>query len=232
VAKTKAMAVDAATRIGLDWHAASNAGPRAENQDRASAVEPNDGRIAQRGVLLIVCDGVGGGQGGREAAETAVRAAHDAYYGADGAGVRAWLEAATRIANERVRELARASNQPGMATTIVMAAVLGGRLFTAHVGDSRAYLLRGGVLRAVTEDHRWVQEQRTQGIVEANAGEMRNMITRSLGAAANNTPVVSEGVALSIGDRVMLCTDGLHGVVACCTDAGPAAAAGYPTGGL
>jgi serine/threonine protein phosphatase PrpC len=213
VIKKKAMARDAVTGIGMTWSASSHVGPRTENQDRAFVVERQHDGIAHRGVLLIVCDGVGGSQGGRQAAETAARVAHETYYSATGAGVRTWLNIAVATAHEHVRELGRASNQTSMATTIVMTVVSGGRLYTAHVGDSRAYLLRSGALQALTEDHSWVNEQRSRGIAVPNAHEMRSVITRSLGSAANNTPVVSDGVDLIPGDRVVLCSDGLHGAV-------------------
>ena len=159
--------------------------------------------------------GVGGELGGRDASEAAATVARSAYYSVPGDDPGAWLVGAISEAHKAVKERAVSTGFTGMATTIVMAAVQGGRLYMAHVGDSRAYLLRNGRLDALTRDHSWVNAQAGMFGSEREMREstMRNVITRSLGSASNNTPDVAAPMALMTGDRVMLCTDGLHGVV-------------------
>ena len=179
--------------LPMIWKDATDPGPRPDNQDRVLTTQPGDPLIDKRGVVLVVCDGVGGELGGRDASEAAATVARSAYYSVPGDDPGAWLVGAISEAHKAVKERAVATGFTGMATTIVMAAVHGGRLYMAHVGDSRAYLLRNGRLEALTRDHSWVNEQAGMFGSEREMREsnMRNVITRSLGSAPNNTPEVA-----------------------------------------
>jgi serine/threonine protein phosphatase PrpC len=126
------------------------------------------------------------------------------------------LASAIHLANRKVFETA-ASNaeQKGMGATIVAAWIDAQRLSLAHVGDSRAYLLRGGSLDQVTADHSLVAEKVRVGILtpqEADASEMQSVLTRAVGT--NSTVEVdTDEQALVVGDFVLLCSDGLTRMV-------------------
>ena len=126
------------------------------------------------------------------------------------------LASAIHLANRKVFETA-ASNaeQRGMGATIVAAWIDAQRLSLAHVGDSRAYLLRGGSLDQVTADHSLVAEKVRVGILtpqEADASEMQSVLTRAVGT--NSTVEVdTDEQALVVGDFVLLCSDGLTRMV-------------------
>jgi protein phosphatase len=170
--------------LGLAWGKHSHQGPRAENQDAVIVVGPRDPQIARKGVLMIVCDGVGGAQGGRRASEIASNVAYQAFYADPSADPRVSIENAIRKANAAVKE------EASMATTIVVTVVVGNSLFVGHVGDSRAYLFHAdGRNERITRDHSWVHEQVERGVLteqQAKENPMRSVITRSLGAASNN----------------------------------------------
>ncbi len=117
-------------------------------------------------------------------------------------------------ANQLILSEAHGESQ-GMGTTLTVAAVQGGLLHLAHVGDSRAYLLRKGVLRQLTQEHSWVGEEMRAGRITPEEDEShprRNLLTRALGAE-ESVVVDIDSLKLKDGDRLLLCSDGLHGVV-------------------
>lgn len=126
------------------------------------------------------------------------------------------LIAAVRIANGRVIEAMKKDPRlRGMGTTVVASLFDGSVLSVAHVGDSRAYLLRDGAISRVTNDHSWVFEQVRAGMLteeEAERHPFRNVITRALGGAPSVVPDAAE-FDLQEGDQVLLCSDGLTGMV-------------------
>jgi protein phosphatase len=102
-----------------------------------------------------------------------------------------------------------------MGTTVVACMAENDTMSVAHVGDSRAYLIREGQLSRITNDHSWVFEQVQAGMLteaEAEKHPLRNVITRALGGALQVTPDASEIVARP-GDVFLLCSDGLTGMV-------------------
>ncbi len=200
-------------RISLQWGAHTNRGPRPENQDSYSLPNQAEQDKCQFGVLLVVCDGVGGAVGGSEAAQVAASASQSAFYSSDGpASPRERLEWAIGQANEEILRIAERRHQPQMATTIVAACVQDDRLYIAYAGDSRAYIFRGGRLRLLTSDHSAVIEDANRGLIamsDVDRVNYRNIITRSLGPAANGQ-LEHRLESLRPGDRVLLCTDGLY----------------------
>jgi protein phosphatase len=176
---------------------------RAHNEDRYLAAPP----------LLAVADGMGGAQAGEVAAGVAVE--HLEGLGPEPSPHA--LRAAIVEANEAIRRMAAEDpERAGMGTTVT-AALLGdgGRLELMHVGDSRAYLLRAGELRQLTEDHSVVAELVRRGSIapeEAEVHPQRNVITRALGAE-DGVEVDRTEVSLEPGDVIVLCTDGLCGYV-------------------
>jgi serine/threonine protein phosphatase PrpC len=105
----------------------------------------------------------------------------------------------------------------GMGTTLTGAYVVGGNLFVVHVGDSRCYLYRGGKLQQITRDHTLAQEMADAGqISQQSAGRhrMRNVLTRYIGGSDGNIQSEVHWLPLVTADRVLLCSDGLNGMVA------------------
>lgn len=185
---------------------------RPHNED-AHLVEPGHG-------LFAVADGMGGHAAGEVASRLAIEAVRDMLStGADGGGdegVDALLRRAIQEANRRIAETIR--NKPeyyGMGTTLVIGLVEQDRLWIAHVGDSRAYLLRDGSMKLLTSDHSLVNELVRLGILsreKAASDPRRNVVTRALGSGASVVPDVSQEVLLP-GDVLLLCSDGLNTMV-------------------
>ena len=200
----------------LTWKTGTNQGPRKENQDCVLAVLPQNPQIAAKGVLLLVCDGVGGEEGGHIAANAAGNEAMRAYYEEPAADPLQAIQIAIERAQSAVH--GEATSQPrfgNMATTIVMAAICNDRLYLGHVGDSRAYIFRNGQLAQLTRDHTFVNAQVESGgmtIEQAKRSIYKSTLVRSLGARGNHIPDFRTEL-LQPGDRVLLCSDGLYGVV-------------------
>jgi PPM family protein phosphatase len=174
------------------------------------------------GLYLAVTDGMGGPAGGAQAAALASRAFFHALEAneADSEGretpMSERLAQAARLAHARVQSAAREDLRlQGMGTTLTAAGLRGGSLHLVQVGDSRAYLLRGGTLRQLTRDQSVVQAMVDAGRLseeEARVSPQRNVILQALGVEGALDPVTSE-VELEAGDTVLLCTDGLSGVL-------------------
>lgn len=186
--------------------------------EAAGATDPGRVRRANEDALLysapagafVVCDGMGGAQGGatasRLAAESALAVLADAEPGT------AALAEAVRSANSRVYAGARGRRDlEGMGTTLVALLVGKGTAWVGHVGDSRCYLYRGGSLQRLTSDHSFVEEQMRIGRMtreQARRSPMRNVITRAVGTRAEVAAEVVE-VELADGDLFLLASDGL-----------------------
>ena len=208
------------------WHVlgagATACGPvRRENQD-AFRIVPMEGV----GIGLILADGMGGHSGGGEAAQAAVAAAADRLAEPDGGGDR--LREAVSLANDAVAGVRRLlGGNPG--TTMIAAVVAGGRLSLAHVGDSRAYLLRRGEATQLTSDHSLTGEQVRAGTLAPEAARhdpRRNYVTRAL-LGDPVEPDFAE-LALDPDDVVVLCSDGLWEPLADVEIAGLAGAPAAP----
>lgn len=175
-------------------------------------------------VLLAVADGMGGAAAGEVASKVAievvdetVRRYVDAFNeGQQVVGIGSLLEKAVRLANRRIYATAlRGDGRRGMGTTLTCMALLGERAYLGHVGDSRAYLVRGSRVYQLTKDHSWVEEQIDAGLLteaQAERHEWRNLITRALGTKPQVAPDLAE-MTVASGDVVVLSTDGLHGLL-------------------
>jgi serine/threonine protein phosphatase PrpC len=126
------------------------------------------------------------------------------------------LASAIHLANRKIFEMASANpEQMGMGATVVAAWIDGQRLSLAHVGDSRAYLLRAGSLAQLTADHSLVAEKVRIGIMtpqEADSSEYQSVLTRAVGTNATVEVDTDEQMLLA-GDALLLCTDGLTRMV-------------------
>lgn len=193
---------------------------RQENQD-ALAMPSLEGQAG--GWLFVLADGMGGVAGGAQASGIAVSVVPREFHRAlAAAGVEQpaerapLLRAAVESANREIREQAAAdASLTGMGTTLVAVALRRGRALIANVGDSRAYLLRAGELRQLSEDHSLVQQEVAMGALtaeEARNHAMKNILTRALGAE-DQVEVDLFPHELKNGDVLLLCSDGLHGPV-------------------
>lgn len=159
--------------------------------------------------LLVVADGMGGHAAGEVASRMAVEGVVR-MMDVDGTSYWKLLEEV----NREIHQAGEDSDKAGMGTTCTVAAISGGTLYLAHVGDSRAYLFRDGALHQLTKDHSWVEHAVTQGMSqdEAKTHPNRHVITRALGLEPQVT-VENQQMPLSDGDLILVCSDGLHGLV-------------------
>jgi PPM family protein phosphatase len=161
--------------------------------------------------LYAVADGMGGHRGGEVASNLALQTIERLFTAQEGT-LTEQVEQANRAVFERSqndREVA------GMGTTLTAALVQGAQVRLAHVGDSRAYLFRDGELQVLTEDHTLVHKMLVEGEItesEAETHPHRSILTRALGV--DGSVQVDEGIVeMRPGDRLLLCTDGLTGMV-------------------
>jgi len=203
---------------------------RSENQDTFVIADLRSGDLSspcsrteisfsKQGILLLVCDVMGGAAAGDVAARIAADAVKHQLVGA-GPAVAAHpkesLKSAVTSANGAV--LAAAKAQPrkrGMGTTCTAAIVLPDRLSVAQVGDSRAYLLRDGHLQLLTRDQTMADQLLEVGALrpeDVATYPYRHILVQAVGTQSTIEPVTSEA-RLHRGDRILICSDGLHGPV-------------------
>jgi len=181
---------------------------RANNEDY-SRIDPEMG-------LYVLADGMGGAKAGERASRLAVETVCESILQAQSRDSQALL-VAVEEANRRV--LDAAANDPeleGMGTTLVAALEVDDELSIASVGDSRAYLLDRNGFRAITEDQSWVNEVgRPLGLNEEalRTHPMRHVLTMAIGAGAALEINYYHDIRLLPGDMLLMCSDGLHGVV-------------------
>jgi protein phosphatase len=213
----------------VDARIQSDAGPhRQSNEDSGRVLWQTEPEQAlKKGVLVIVADGMGGHEGGEVASAMAVRIAGDVYSSAKSDPQRSLVDA-FQAANREIFAYARDHSQlAGMGTTCTAIAVVDGVAYSAHIGDSRAYLVRGDQIYRMTEDHSATMAMVKQGLLtmsEAREHEDRNVILRAMGTHPQVEVATWDApFALWPGDRLVLCSDGLHDIV---TDTEIAAIAG------
>ena len=162
--------------------------------------------------LIAVADGMGAA--GEVASQMALDLLVESLAGASVPDERALMDAFAR-ANAGVREASRKPAYRGMAATLVAGLLAGGEMIIGNVGDSRMYLYRDGNLSRVTRDHSWVGEMVASNMLtEERAANhpRRNALTRALGAASSVNADLTR-LPLLRGDRLTLCSDGLHDMV-------------------
>lgn len=191
-------------------HAAqTDVGRAREHNEDTFAIEAATDR--PEGALFVVCDGAGGLAAGETASDLAARLIVSTYDGTPGPDRAAALRKAFAAANTAIWTEGRGN----MGTTAVAAVFINNSVLIGNVGDSRAILVRGGEARQLTHDHSFVAEQVAAGVItaeQARVSSYRNIITRALG----NRPEVEVDLfseQLKVGDCVVLCSDGLHGLV-------------------
>jgi protein phosphatase len=180
---------------------------RKENED-AFCIEKDLG-------LLAVADGMGGHASGEVASKMAIEILRDSLK-KEGEPLPDRLDSGVKLANKMIYEASRSQSQlNGMGTTLTAVQLDGKRLSIAHVGDSRAYLIRGGVIEQLTDDHTIVFEQVARGMItreEAARSDMRNILSKALGIAPE-VDVDIEELIVSESDQLVLCSDGLSELI-------------------
>jgi serine/threonine protein phosphatase PrpC len=202
----------------------SHPGLRREANEDAFCRRPDLG-------LYLVADGMGGHAAGEVASRTAVQVIETFITDTRDADINTtWpfpydpslsldgnrMTAAFRLANRRINAAVQQDDAlRGMATTVAGVLINKGKPVVAHVGDSRLYLWRKGQLTQLTEDHSWVNEQVRAGILsetDARSHPWRHVVTRALSGGDDPQVDVAE-MDIQKGDRLLLCSDGLSGVV-------------------
>lgn len=206
-------------QLEIEFATLSDVGCQRERNEDSSAYwqpeAPHD--LAHKGRLAIVADGMGGYEGGQEASQIAVQTIREIF--ASQAGTpQGLLVSGMKAAHERIREHARQNPRLfGMGTTCTAVALARGYLHFAHVGDSRLYLVRQGKISRLTRDHSYVGRLIESGLItvtDAEAHPQRHILTAALGVGddpAPDTPL--QPLPLAHGDILLLCTDGLWGLV-------------------
>ncbi len=195
---------------------------RSNNQDYLGDFLFRSGRrygpekLEERGHLYAVADGMGGYAGGEIASEVAITTLFDVYYNSPSSGDLANdLSNAIQQANFNVRGESVTSGRSQMGTTLTLVLLKGNRAIFGNVGDSRTYLIRHGAPIRVTHDHSLVQDQIDAGVLtpeQAERSSIRNFITRAIGHKEDVESDLFERELIT-GDVLLLCSDGLHGLV-------------------
>ncbi|RDG36305.1 PP2C family protein-serine/threonine phosphatase [Streptomyces corynorhini] len=166
--------------------------------------------------LLAIADGMGGQAAGEVASSEVISTLVQLDDDVPGSDLLTSLGTAVQRANDQLRVMVEEDPQlEGMGTTLTALLWTGQRLGLVHVGDSRAYLLRDGVLTQITQDHTWVQRLVDEGRIteeEATTHPQRSLLMRALGSGDHVEPDLSIREVRS-GDRYLICSDGLSGVV-------------------
>jgi protein phosphatase len=187
---------------------------REANEDSGRHIQPNDPEIQTRkGTLTIVADGMGGHASGEVASQMAVELINEFYYADDQRSAPDALRSAVETANAEIYQTSTTDEKYyGMGTTVIALVLLGNTAFSAHVGDSRLYRLRGAELEMLTLDHSQVMEMVKFGIIsmeEARNHDDKNVILRAVGTQPGVEVEVSEPFPVEVGDTFLLCSDGL-----------------------
>ena len=191
---------------------------RSQNQDFCGLCAPEDEHLArERGILCAVADGMGGVLGGEYASQLALNTIVERYYKSAEPRIPERIRQAVAAANHRIFEAAETNPEyHGMGTTVSAVVVDGDHAYIAQVGDSRVYLARGGhQVSQLTQDHSLVAEQVRSGLIseeEAKNHSLKNLITRAVGTR-ENINVDLFGLAMHVGDCLLICSDGLSNVV-------------------
>ncbi|MER7043717.1 PP2C family protein-serine/threonine phosphatase [Streptomyces jumonjinensis] len=166
--------------------------------------------------LLAIADGMGGQAAGEVASSEVISTLVQLDDDVPGSDIITSLGTAVQRANDQLRLMVEEDPQlEGMGTTLTALLWTGQRLGLVHVGDSRAYLLRDGVLTQITQDHTWVQRLVDEGRIteeEATTHPQRSLLMRALGSGDHVEPDLSIR-EVRAGDRYLICSDGLSGVV-------------------
>jgi len=170
------------------------------------------------GYCIIICDGMGGHAAGDVAAQSATAAIQQFLQDPSNKNstIPIALKNAIEFANYKLKEMMNQNPAlKGMGTTTIVALIKNGRLYTAHAGDSRLYLIKKGGIKQLTKDHSSVQQLIDQGVLteaEAELSDKKNQISKAIGIFDKVEPTITESsFPLNKNDKLLLCSDGLTG---------------------
>lgn len=191
---------------------------KTENQDYHSYYLPKNGGAKKQGILLALADGMGGPSGGAMASKIAVDTLMREYYKRTSGSILESLSTAFLKANEAV--IAKSQEHletEGMGTTLTAVVIKYEQLYYAHVGDSRGYIILGNEISQFTEDHSFVASLVKAGAItkeNARTHPDRNIITKAIGLDPDlKVDVARIDQTIQKDQYILLCCDGLHGVV-------------------
>lgn len=223
-----------AKRAHFHVAASTHPGMKGKNNEDRYAVSAYmvNAREQVPSLMAIVSDGIGGHRAGEFASEMAVEIISKAIADSDASQPEATLQDAIITASEAIRKQATTDpTQKGMGATCACVWIIGVRLYTATVGDSRIYLIRNGSIRRLSTDHTWVQEAIDHGAITPEQGRRHpnaHVIRRYLGSQQPVIPDLrlrltpgetdsqsqgNQGFQLMVGDHLIMCTDGLTDLV-------------------
>lgn len=223
-----------AERSHLHVAASTHAGMSGKNNEDRYGVSAYrlEGGQPLPSVLAVVSDGIGGHRAGEVAAEIAIETISQGVARSDASQPVEVLRTAIQKASQEILEQAQKDHgKHGMGATCACAWVIDNRLYIVYVGDSRIYLLRGGAIQQLSNDHTWVQEAIEVGLLspeQAREHPNAHVIRRHLGSQqpvqpdtrlrlaadeSNEQMEANQGMALLPGDRLVLCSDGLTDLV-------------------
>jgi PPM family protein phosphatase len=207
-------------QAGIEVAGLSDVGcQRQNNEDRYTYWEPPpDGQSGAKGRLAVVADGMGGHEGGQDASRIAVETIERVFATSGEADPQAALVEGFRQAHGRIRQFAAENPElHGMGTTATAAVVLANQLYYSHIGDSRLYLVRNAKISRLTHDHSYVGRLVESGVITSEEAEIhpqRHILTAALGTGQEFSPEFpEEPIPLQAGDVLVLCTDGLWGLL-------------------
>jgi serine/threonine protein phosphatase PrpC len=186
---------------------------RENNEDKFEYfVSEDDATIASKGLVFLVCDGMGGHAAGQIASELATKTFIDVYLHHPSDDPAVAMQSAVTAANRFVVDVGRSvPARRGMGTTLSGLILIQDKAYTCQVGDSRIYRLRNGEMLMLTHDHTWVDEAMRSGLItaaEAETHPYKHVLTRAIGPEGDVQGDI-ESADLQAGDLFLLCSDGL-----------------------
>lgn len=186
------------------------------NQDHADIFLPIGSSFPYP--LLVLADGMGGYQGGEIASQCVLDAFKELYFAnSQPSSMEGFLKACVNRAHERIKDKVMEDPSLGkMGSTVVAATIVRNRVHIINVGDSRAYLTFGSTIQPVSRDHSYVSEMVQSGMIspqEARRHPKKNILTMAINAQRGQISTNYHSVPFSRQDVLMLCSDGLWGVV-------------------
>ena len=209
----------------LDFGACTDRAGREVNEDNCTTEADRRNGRDHLGTLFALADGMGGGEAGKRASLLAISAIGEGYFESGSESPMLSLQRAVDQANSTIYAFTVNARKAGVVgSTIVAAAVVGSRAYIVNVGDSRAYHVHGGQAQQITTDHNWANQQIQLGRMtpeQASAHENAPLLTHVLGQGASlQIPLGGQPdgqfsfvVELQPGEAIVLCSDGVTGVV-------------------
>jgi serine/threonine protein phosphatase PrpC len=188
---------------------------REDNQDAIRICDPNDEFTPLYGHLFGIADGMGGYAHGGIASNLALTTFFDTFYASNGISIPQKLRLGVQNANLSVYQTARRMNVGRMGTTLTALNLVDHKLHLAHVGDSRAYLIRSGKVSCLTNDHTRVGELVKMRILtpdKVRTHSQRSVLSKSVGLQLFVQPDIFQ-VPVQTGDTIILCSDGVWSVI-------------------